>query len=430
MIIQEERDKLYDSLNKYIKKYSASHEVVCFGNNDITAETIRFLNQNGIPVNYIFDNAYEGKNERGINVIHPENYGFSKKTVVLIGSKYYKEMKSQLLAMGYSERQIVKTINYASVYNPVVNFSVFVKELCLLYRAKKTYKKITKNIEKDSVLFISPAKSIGDIYLLIMYTKQYVEKEKIKHFQYVITGGAAESICKACNVMNYIRVSGDAMIMICNFVRFMDIPDNKAIICNERMAYTNLGRNVIGYEKYNNFSLSYRKGILGMKEDTWNFKTPLLEYKGDIHKIFSDHKLIEGKTVLIAPYTNCLKLMSYALWIELVDKLNKKGFTVCTNCASESEEAIGGSIPINLKFNEICDFLNTAGYFIGARSGLCDVVSSSIADLHILYPDISAYEYFSLRKMKLQDKSNVKEYIWNPDETIDFMVNRIINNMQ
>lgn len=435
MISQEEKKRLYKSLSKFSKKYNPYYEVVCFGNNDVTAETIKYLSEQKIDVKCIFDNAYKGENESGIKIINPEAYTFSEKTIVLIGSKYYNEMKLQLLGLGYDKRQIIKTINYADMFNYAINIKVFLNELCILNKAKNLYKKIVKKLDKNSILFISPAKSIGDIYLIIMYSRLYIEKKGIKHFQYVITGGAAEAICKACNVVNYTKVTMDEMTMLCKLVRFTELPDNRAIICNEIWAYTNLGKNIIGYGKYNNFSLCYKKSIFAMKEDSISFTNPLIKYDGDIHELFLNNHLVEGKTVLLAPYTNYLKPMPNELWIKLVDRLNKEGFCVCTNCASGNEKPISGSMPINLSFNEINDFLDNAGYFIGARSGLCDVISSSKADIHIIYQEhaesrfVFSHEYYSLKKMDLSNGTNVKEYILNSKETIDSIVNKIISNI-
>lgn len=436
MVAREEKIKLHKSLNKFVKKYIKNYEVVCFGNNDVTAETIRFLNERKISVNCIFDNGYEGENENGIPVMHPGDYAVSEKMFILIGSKYYNEMKQQLLKLGYTDTQIIQTISYVDMYIPAATNRVFFTELCELIKAKSVYKKVTKNMDEDGILFVSPAKSIGDIYLVLMYTRTYIKKENIKNFRYVITGGAAEAICKACNVSNYVKITVKEMLMLRKLVRFLDIPDSRVMVCNEIWAYTNLGKNIIGYGKYNNFSLCYKKSVLGIKEDNLQFECPFPKYDGDIHKIFHDNNLIEGKTVLLAPYTNYLKPLPNEMWIKIADKLKERGFSVCTNCASEEEKPVPGSIPINLGFGEICSFIETAGYFIGARSGLCDVISSSNADIHIIYQKhmesrfIFSHEYYSLQKMELKSKVSVNEYVWEPQETMATMADRIISNMK
>jgi hypothetical protein len=52
-------------------------------------------------------------------------------------------------------------------------------------------------------------------------------------------------------------------------------------------------------------------------------------------------------------------------------------------------------------------FLNAAGFFVGVRSGLCDIISASSCKKIIIYEKdgffykCSPYEYFSLQRMGL-----------------------------
>lgn len=423
-------------MENFIKKYTANSRVICFGNNDITSETIDILNDNRICVKCIFDNGSEGKNDDGIPVVNPANYPVSTKNVILIGSKYYYEMKDQLLKLGYKDKQIIQTVSYVDMYIPKVEPKTFFSQLQELIKAKDVYKSVSRGMKSDGLLFISPTKSIGDIYLIIMYTQAYVKKYGIKDFRYIITGGAAQAICKACGVSNYINITMNEMFMLCKFIRFMDISEKRAMIFNEIWAYTSPVINAVGYGKYNNFSVTHKKSVLAMQDNELEFECPLLEYDGDIYKIFRDNNLTEGQTVLLAPYTNYLKPLPFEVWTEIADRLKAKGFSVCTNCASESELPVPGTLPINLSFTQMRAFLETAGYFIGARSGLCDVISGSNAQIHILYVQqqetkfISSADYYSLKQMELTDKENVKEYIWDLHETKEALADRIISGIE
>lgn len=92
-------------------------------------------------------------------------------------------------------------------------------------------------------------------------------------------------------------------------------------------------------------------------------------------------------------------------------------------------------MPIKLDFNEITAFIETAGIFIGARSGLCDVISGCRAKLYIVYPKrmwnrfISAAEYFGLHQMNLTDSSDVKEYVWDSEETAESTADEILTDI-
>lgn len=435
MASQEEVDKLKKSLKGFIRRYTPDCNVVCFGNNDITAETINILNKNNIPVSCIFDNGCEGENENRIAIVHPKDYDVSPKTVVLIGSKYYNEMKQQLIELGYKNKQLVQTVTYIDMYIPEVTAGTFLSQLKELLEARAIYKRVFQGLGDDAMLFVSPAKSIGDIYLILMYTRAYIKKQNIGNYRYIISGGAAEAVCRACGVQDYIKLSVNEMFLLCKFIRFMDIPDSKVTVCNEIWAYTNLGKNAIGYGKYNNFSLCYKKSTFAMKDDDMQFECPFSKYEGDIHKVFAANNFKEGKTVLLAPYTNYLRPLPNEIWTIIADRLIKKGFSVCTNCASESEKPVEGTIPINLGFGEICAFIETAGYFIGARSGLCDVISSSNADIHIIYQQrmesrfISSADYYSLSRMELVNKNNVTEYVRDMNEPAKLLADRVVANI-
>lgn len=267
---------------------------------------------------------------------------------------------------------------------------------------------------------------------MLMYTKAYTEAYGITDFRYVITGGAAEALCRACGVSDYVKINMDEMFLLRKFVRFMDMPDRRVTVCNEIWSYTNLGVNTIGYGKYDNFSMCYKKSVLALKGDNIKPQCPLKKVSKGIDKIFRENNLIEGKTVLLAPHTNYLKPLPARMWTELADSLQKEGFAVCTNCGSADEPPIQGTIPISLRFEEICDFIETAGYFIGVRSGLCDVISSCKAKIFVVYPKcmqsrfISADLYFGLRRMQLTDSEDIKEYVWNPEEPAEMVSDRIL----
>lgn len=428
----EEKNTLQNNLKTLKKKFVKGKEIICFGNNDITAWTIRILMEDNIAVDCIFDNGFEGKNEDNIPVMHPENHHVSDKAVVLIGSKYFYEMRKQLLALGYQKKQIIQTIRYIDMDVPIMTPGIFWEELQELSKARAVYKRLRQKAGKEGVLVVSIARSIGDIYLIVMYARAYALKYSISDVHYVVTGGAAEAICKACGADNYSRITMEEMFLLRKLARFEDMPDSRILFFSEIWTYTNPAVNAVGYGKYNSFTVCYQKSILAEKDDDLRLECPLSAYEGDIHKIFKENSLTEGKTVLLAPYSNYLDQIPDEVWVRIVQRLQADGFTVCTNCAADSERAVQGSLPIKLGFNEIRAFIETAGYFIGARSGLCDVISSCRAKIFIVYPKcmqsrfISADLYFSLRQMKLTDSGDMKEYIWDPEEPAEAVSDKIL----
>ena len=104
------------------------------------------------------------------------------------------------------------------------------------------------------------------------------------------------------------------------------------------------------------------------------------------------------------------------MWAQVVNELNNKGYTVCTNVASKKEKAIKGTIPLFIPYKQLVPFLDEAGYFIGIRSGICEVLASSTCKKIVLYKKgfdwngKDSLDYFSLSKMGLCDAVEMEYY--------------------
>jgi hypothetical protein len=105
-----------------------------------------------------------------------------------------------------------------------------------------------------------------------------------------------------------------------------------------------------------------------------------------------------GRTVLLAPWANTWRCrLSDAWWIGAVRFLTGKGFSVVTNVGNRGRSFDGatptvplpmipGTIPVEVPVGEIIPFAEYCGYFLGARSGLCDLLARAQARKMVLYP--------------------------------------------
>lgn len=138
----------------------------------------------------------------------------------------------------------------------------------------------------------------------------------------------------------------------------------------------------------------------------------------EIDRIFEEHGLIPGRTVLLVPYANTIDPLSAQFWNYLADGLIRLGYTVCTNCDYPKEEKVRGTTPLFLRYNQLNQFVKKAGVIIQLRSGLTDLLYNCECNNFVLYPIENyyhfgfdtLYEYFSLKKMGLSSSAIELEF--------------------
>ncbi len=119
-----------------------------------------------------------------------------------------------------------------------------------------------------------------------------------------------------------------------------------------------------------------------------NLNKNITVHKEKARKIIGNLDLPIGRTVILAPYSRSIAragLFNDEWWYEIRDRLVKKGFTVVTN-VGPGEEPIPSAVALRVSFDEVIPIAEYAGWVIGIRSGLFDILSSASCKLTILYP--------------------------------------------
>ena len=142
--------------------------------------------------------------------------------------------------------------------------------------------------------------------------------------------------------------------------------------------------------------------------------------------------LEKNKTVLISPKAVSFKNIASDFWTELITVLLSLNYKILV---SDDERYVENNHVIYLNFPleesiAICDY---CGFFIGYRSGLCDLISTSTAKKIIIYPEnptgITDYlEGFSLSKMGLDVENNTYELIYKDSDT-ESVIKKIITQL-
>ena len=90
------------------------------------------------------------------------------------------------------------------------------------------------------------------------------------------------------------------------------------------------------------------------------------------------------RTILIAPHGNAINMHAMSnftlrdFWHNLVVRLQNEGFTPVINLSHANEQHyLTHAEQIYLPLRNMVDFVNNIGFFIGVRSGLCDLLISS-----------------------------------------------------
>ncbi len=105
-----------------------------------------------------------------------------------------------------------------------------------------------------------------------------------------------------------------------------------------------------------------------------------------VRELFEKYDLIPGKTVLVSPYAGHFSIdLQEENWNYFVKKLQDMGFTVCTNCGGPGEPPLDNTAAPFIEIQDCVEFAETAGYFVGVRSGFCDLLCNADCKKIVLY---------------------------------------------
>ena len=180
------------------------------------------------------------------------------------------------------------------------------------------------------------------------------------------------------------------------------------------------------FDKELNFFDRYKKNVFDLPLDT-EMSNPII---GEISsqdklKLNKSYLLDKSRTVIIAPQANTVKLMNKDFWIKIVNVLHSKGYTVYENVGKNmnnlGEISLFGDLAMPVDLNELFYIANKINCFIGVRSGVFDLLSSSEArlfdisqpnfwdcEIGLLYPESNSRTFYSALPA-LQDFKNLME---------------------
>lgn len=406
--IRAELDSLIDN-----DKLTADGKVVVFGVSDFSRAIISHLKNRAIKVSIVLDNDVRksGSFCNGVEVRTPNELVDScgDKFFIVCSDLFGKEMYSQLLSMGIDPEKIIHIKLESGRESLSDNISDY-------FKGKKIYRTI-RNKYPGKKIFFCPYTGTGDIYLIGTFLPQYIRENNIKDYVVVVVSKACEMVADIFSFDNVMQIDGPEATK--SLIRYYMVSPEKCdiMVLNDcwRDIYTNPIQWIRGLHGMD-FAEMFRRFVFYLDENAKLEHPTFKNVDSELDKIFSELDLHAGRTVILAPYATTLADMPTSFWENIAKWLLDRGFDVCTNCGSPDEREVNGTKRLFFPLNIAPQLIERAGYFIGIRSGFCDVISGAKAKKIILYDkanfffNCSAYDYFSLRKMGLSNDAIEIEY--------------------
>ena len=382
------------------QEISIGETIYLYGSSKLTEEIIKQFDNEFHFIIADMNKCKAGTRDDGIEVVYAKEALYVNRVneKILITVTDYKNVCQELVNVGYDFPRQVKPIRYKKDYLDLSIDEAWKDIKSQLAKWKEAYYEIRLAYPKEH-LFVSPHVS-GDIYLSCLYIFDYIRNNDIEDYVYLVSSKSSKAIAELFGI--------------------------DAVIWDKEKQF-----DIVSWGRYKGFKETRIKKMhpaIGKQRGLWHFVTDI-DYNTMMQKwifnapkritscelkqesadyLFDNYNLKKGKTVLISPYSYSVAQMDLEMFKNMVDRLIEKGYTVCTNIAGD-EKALPNTIGLCVPYINCVDFLNKAGYFIGARSGFCDVVSTTKAKMVVLYRK-ETYKHFSLVEMGLKKKS-IKEII-------------------
>ncbi len=376
-------------------------QVYLFGVSENSRQIIQILRTYHIePVNVLDnDRAKQGSYCSRIKVLPIDGVKKpgNRRKLYIICSHYWREMAAQLEDKGIRKENILVLYHIETLREHVSQ----------AVSGRRIYQKLLRRYGNVPI-FVCPYTGTGDIYLIGAFWKQYLKKNQMEDYVFLVITKACEKAARLFEIRN-VEVFDKKVDCACLIQYHMLCPEKvKITLLNDSwyQIHTNPLEWFRGYKGLD-FTELFRRFVFDLPETARPEHPALSNMDTELEPIFSENRLQAGNTVVLSPYSNTLADLPDGFWAALAGRLLKEGFKVCTNSGGSGEPAVEGTVPVFVSLEMAPQFVERAGYFVGVRSGFCDIISGTKAKKVILYDarnrffNCSAFEYFSLKKMGL-----------------------------
>ncbi len=264
-------------------------------------------------------------------------------------------------------------------------FAFFFTEIMGGYRI---YKALLKKYGEDTIFLTCQHPGTGDVYNIGTYFQQYLQKNGIKKYEFLFRGEREQKVGALFGIHGDTVLSSRETECLMRFARFAHAPNVEVTQLHHMDFLYEASTNFSYFEEYYKgitFVDTFKKVTMGL-DDNARPEPPHFCKVENIDKIFEAKGLKKGRTVILSPYSSSAQVLTEDIWNALIEKLKAAGFTVATNCAPGEERPLSGTAAVSFEYQYAKSYMERAGYFVGARSGLCDIINTTSCKKIVLTP--------------------------------------------
>lgn len=299
-----------------------------------------------------------------------------------------------------------------------------VKEVC---KGMRICNKLEKKYGKDIPIFIYDYSGMGDAYILGGIIRAHYGKN-------VVIIVKKKSLIKVLNMFQ---------------IENVEIMENEELQCLYMiLRYNKTGLNMypitpISQYRYSDITwcvygpklnmADMYKAYLNLPFDDFRFIYPeKIKNMEDIDQFFTEQDIEGKRVVVLSPFANTIITYNYNFWQRLSAVLIENGFIIIMNSYGD-EYSLPDTLKIDFSIEKAEYVVEKAGFFIGIRSGFCDLIANADAKKIVITPEMEIYNFgnrlfdaFSFESMKIGH--SFKEIKWGYNK-LDILIKLICEEL-
>ncbi len=389
--------------------------VGCWGN---FLEVNKIIGELGLKVSFIADNnpKKQGISRCGIISQSVESLIDEENVVILvINNLYWRDIRQQLIELNFVENNDFFVLfggekfeaNAKGFSNTsIISSNIWNEIMLCAWDGFLSYKKINEKY-KGLPIWLMHQPSLGDLYIFSLFLPIAMGKKNVSECDCVliVTKNSTKKLAEAIGYKNIELISYEEAGK--NWLAMLKLMGDQLNVRNAVCHGLNkIFPNLI-WNTAVTFRDSFTKYVFHFEQEVEPVFFEFPKRRDEVARQFTKMGLKPGKTVVISPYAGHFEAtISEKQWKYLVDKLIEKGYSVCTNCGSVNEHPLPNTVAARIELQDCVEFVEMAGYFIGIRSGFCDLLCKANCRKIVIYETgapAASIDYFGFANMRIAD---------------------------